>query len=148
MNVTFRQPKPKRLFTDQGASTAATKNDEEARILSQYLENVHQPNEESVEKAVNNAPANTTSDSQMTEYETNTEILDFLKGLTVHVTGFVDESEQTITKEVQEAGGILVPDNFTEIVDYLIVPTDILQYTFQIKAKNIVNEYWLVNVYI
>lgn len=83
-------------------------------------------------------------DSQMTSSDL-TQILDFLKGMTVCIVGFDEESSQSLTQYSKMSGADIV-ENTDRKVDYLIAATDKMTMNdVRVKATNIVNSNWLVS---
>lgn len=70
----------------------------------------------------------------------------FLIGKKVAMHGFIDDSINLMAQEMRAAGGELMDEHYDGELDYLIVPIDVLQMDdINVRAKNIVNELWLVS---
>lgn len=83
-------------------------------------------------------------DSQLSSSEM-TQVLDFLKGMTVCLVGFDAESNQTLTHYSRLSGADIV-ENTDREVDYLIAALDkITMDDVRVTAKYIVNFNWLVS---
>lgn len=110
--------------------------DQEDTLLMQYAK--------VAEKLVPLEPA-TISDQSSDQSAQNA---NFFAGLTFFFYGFIDESSVLLVRDVQNAGGQLVSETYSDFVDYLILATDITEFDLQIRAKNTVNDLWLVCIII
>lgn len=135
MSSTFRRPMvPKKL--DMNSVHMEQQNRDENTLLMHYAQ---------VAEAIDAAPAND-QPSEYTECEKTGQYLSFLSGLKLFFHGFIDESNVLLMRDVHNAGGIIVSETYAGVVDYLILATDITQYDLEIRAKNIVNDLWMVNM--
>lgn len=148
MNSTFRKPLvPRRLDMAENDEN----NDQD--LLQQYL--VAAPTEPSAGPVPlsHTAPKATipTSDGSTNQTQTifdgdsqaiNSELL---KGLTFHLHGFVEDSEEQLDGDIALHGGLVVSESYARHVNYLLVPTDIMQLTIKLRAEHIVNEHWIVS---
>lgn len=136
MSGTFRRPMiPKRL--DMSCIQNEQQQDRDENILlMQYA------------KAAETIPAeaSTTNDqpSEYTECDRTGQDLSFLHGLTFFFHGFIGESSALLMRDVQTAGGIIVSETYSGVVDYLILATDITTHDLKIQASKIVNDMWMV----
>lgn len=89
----------------------------------------------------------TESESQSEYSSTMPELMDFLANLKVYVTGFDDESHDSLVNDCTNAGAeIIFDENYKGKVDYMILPIDYMTMDgIKIKAKHLVNHNWLVS---
>lgn len=134
MSGTFRRPMmPKRLDMNFGQ---IEQQDREETLLMQYAK-----------AAETLAPLKDTTNDQRSEYtdcDRTDHELSFLSGLNLFFYGFIDESSIVMMRDVKNAGGIIVSETYSGIVDYLILATDITHCDLAIRAKKTVNDLWMV----
>ncbi len=65
----------------------------------------------------------------------------FLDGLKIFLSGFNSEMEVDLSDWIHEAGGEIVSNNYSKVVDYLIVPVQ--NSSTNMKAKETVTNLWL-----
>lgn len=93
-------------------------------------------------------PSINSLDFEDSSVTTNTETeYNFLENKTVFIHGFDEDSIDALVYDCQLGGGIVITDkNHTQEVDYLILAADIMSMNgIAVKAKNVVNHYWLVS---
>lgn len=71
----------------------------------------------------------------------------FLEDKIVFIHGFNEESHAALVSDCELGGATVIADhNYKHVVDYMILPIDILTMDgITVKAKSIVNHYWLVS---
>lgn len=93
--------------------------------------------------------ASTSSDTRFSYDSTSmdTENQTFLNGITLCITGFVDEINDEIMSQLLNAGGKVVDIHVEQNVDYAILPLDMLVLVeMKVHAQNVVNELWVVSI--
>lgn len=162
---------PKRLNFDGNPQTNGTPNKQTAAdnlenlILDQYMnpDDIPAPipiapttsNQFKVPKSVDQPAipqASTDSVSNIGSEESTIESQDvpavrYLDKLKIYIHGFSDDSTETLIEDCEKAGAeVYLNQNYQGTVDYLIIPMDVMTMdNITVKAKNIVNQNWLVS---
>lgn len=137
MSGTFRRPMiPKKL--DMNFSKIEQQNREENTLLMQYAKAAETLAPVQATTTTTNLP------SENTRCDSTAPNRSFLAGLKFFFQGFIDESNAVLISDVENAGGEIVTETYSGVIDYLILAMDIMQYDLEIRTKNIVNELWLV----
>lgn len=161
MNSSIRKTLvPRRLEMDPTAKPVPDEDgNEETNLLQQYLVPPSEPSSKQLSpiqmpapsapgpsKIVGNSSLSNFTDSR-SDGESNADNMDLLKGLTFHLHGFSEESAEELEVDINTAGGTVVPKTYKGVIDYLMVPTDVMQIEVKLRAKHTVNENWIVSAY-
>lgn len=152
MNNSFRKSlAPRRLDMAEQSDENDDQANAESDLLQQYLVAPPEPPSVPVPIVPDAVPTSNQSggstnhtESQGDGADSQVENPELLKGLTFHLHGFIEDSEEQLEANIAMVGGRVVPESYPGTVDYLLVPTDIMQLTITMRAKHTVNEHWIV----
>lgn len=131
---------------DETVSSAAN---DEADLLQQYLvpapvQSKPPPDVQMPAATIPTPPSSNTTTTPEASFDTFAPIF---QGLKFYMHGFCEESEDELQTEIENYGGQLVPTTCKSVIDYLLVPTDVMHIDVKLRATHTVNEYWIVSIY-
>ncbi|EDS34036.1 DNA topoisomerase 2-binding protein 1 [Culex quinquefasciatus] len=143
MNNTFKRPElPRKLRLDDLGAGPSRQSRAEDELMQQYMEkntSVQLPPVEA--KSV--APA-TTSSSSLQDSEEESQYTQFMFGKTFFVYGFSEEDATQIVSDCENCGGMIVNENYSDLVDYIVLPTcSTGEIDFNVRGRATVNCLWL-----
>uniref|UniRef100_A0A8D8H7M7 DNA topoisomerase 2-binding protein 1-A n=1 Tax=Culex pipiens TaxID=7175 RepID=A0A8D8H7M7_CULPI len=143
MNSTFKRPElPRKLRLDDLGAGPSRQSRAEDELMQQYMEkntSVQLPPVEA--KSV--APA-TTSSSSLQDSEEESQYTQFMFGKTFFVYGFSEEDATQIVSDCENCGGMIVNENYSDLVDYIVLPTcSTGEIDFNVRGRATVNCLWL-----
>nr|XP_029713990.1 DNA topoisomerase 2-binding protein 1-like [Aedes albopictus]XP_029713991.1 DNA topoisomerase 2-binding protein 1-like [Aedes albopictus] len=149
MNSTFKRPElPRKLVLDDPKPGPSRISRTEDDVLKQYMQknaSVQLPPVEPKKSTASNATSvpppsgSTTQDSEM-----ESQFTEFMFGKTLFIYGFSEEDATQIVSDCENCGGTIVDENYTDVVDYIVIPTcSVGEITFSVKGRETVNCIWL-----
>lgn len=141
MSGTFRRPMiPKRL--DMNCIQNEQQDRDETTLLMQYAKVAESlaPFEAPITNEYTECDTTTNQQtSENTECDGTGHNTTVLAGLKFFCHGFINESSSRMMRNIENAGGTIVPETYSGVIDYLILATDITSYDLEIRTKNVVN---------
>uniref|UniRef100_A0A182NQG7 BRCT domain-containing protein n=1 Tax=Anopheles dirus TaxID=7168 RepID=A0A182NQG7_9DIPT len=141
----FKRPDVPKFRLEEAAApapgTSSRTPSEEDSIMLQYMEKNLAERLPDASKQPVPTERNPTEASNSEESELGTE---FMLGKTLFVFGFSEEDAMQILSDIKECGGTIVDENYSDEVDYIVLPTSCIGTPdFAIRGKQTVNCIWL-----
>uniref|UniRef100_A0A1Q3EWX2 Putative dna topoisomerase 2-binding protein 1-a n=2 Tax=Culex tarsalis TaxID=7177 RepID=A0A1Q3EWX2_CULTA len=145
MNSTFKRPElPRKLRLDDVGPGPSRLSRAEDDVLQQYMEKNTSVQLPPVEPKQTTSAAAPTSSSTLQESEEESQYTQFMFGKTFFVYGFSEEDATQIVSDCENCGGMIVNENYTDLVDYIVLPTcSTGEIDFNVRGRQTVNCLWL-----
>lgn len=146
MNSTFKRPEvPRKLILEDPKPGPSRISRTEDDVLKQYMEkntSIQLPPAEPKKSSTPAVPPSSGSTTQDSEMES--QFTEFMFGKTLFIYGFSEEDATQIVSDCENCGGTIVDENYTDVVDYIVIPTcSVGEITFGVKGRETVNCIWL-----
>uniref|UniRef100_A0A182Q3E0 BRCT domain-containing protein n=1 Tax=Anopheles farauti TaxID=69004 RepID=A0A182Q3E0_9DIPT len=138
----FKRPDVPKFRLEEAVGSAPSSNsrapNEEDSIMMQYMEKNLAEMLPVASKPVSAEP------SEPSSSESDLTVTEFMLGKTLFVFGFSEQDAVEILSDIKECGGTIVDENYSDEVDYIVLPTSCIGTPeFTVRGKQTVNCIWL-----